>query len=72
MVIIYIQCKAVSYSWVNECVESDNFRQDFLTVGPVNAGDLKEIGVERLVKHLHVVPLEQNGNKKKGADESQW
>ena len=63
--------QAVSYSWVNECAEPHHFWQKILAVGPVEAGDTQEIGVERLVKHLHVVPLEQDSRTKKEADESQ-
>jgi hypothetical protein len=39
--------------------ESHHFGQELLAVGPFDAGDAQEVGVERLVKHLRVIPLKQ-------------
>lgn len=44
--------------WYSRC-EPYHFGQELLTVGPVEASDAQEVGVERLVKHFHVIPLEQ-------------
>jgi hypothetical protein len=43
---------------VKHGAESHHFGQELLPVGPVDACGTQEICVERLVKHLHVVPLE--------------
>jgi hypothetical protein len=39
--------------------KSYHFREKLLAVGPVDASDAQEVGVERLVEHIHVIPLEQ-------------